>query len=690
MSLNSTPQRVEQKFHLASKETLKPVIRAVLERLTAQNWQRLETGFLDPDTSSLLTDLCVTIIEFLGESLYESLSRRLEKQKGSATPVCEEDVQECLGNMGEVITQTVAEIQGVGDIHYLKCEQMTEVMVTAVTERVNSRLSKTSDTADSEEHKPPPICLTKLTGHLKAILKKCSRKASKMMTKKKLKKAREGEMSTSHQEKRVEETEDTAQAEQEFEKVESTCTLQEKEEVVVESTPTSVAVLQILVEQLEKISHDSLSYFTEEEDSLLLSKTSKDSELSELSFRIVEAFSNEASQDLVGEKQSCTKETLRHNRRKIIDRMRTVFVQTFARGSILSMMSKVRRKQASHQGQEVVELDTSQLIKSVDNLLTEVITPKDQDTRSGSREVCLFETSDSNISNGKLKSFAEKLRDTLDDHLTPLVVQDETHKEEIQTEVDNVVKRIRNWLKKQIRLHRFRKDSVSMTLREVEEVVLIKYSHLSSPKAEAEDQTYPTTVQEEVQSFKAEREEEEACQDEEEEACQDEEEEEEAYTPEEQVEQAQVAKASCEHTESVRRKWDRLTCGFIVKLFLHKVMKDYSLHVDYKSVEARLTDMLIEEMIGTDINVDLSLKSINKKCKAVYKDLRKKVGGGVLWISLLKQKETVIEAAAEALKKHFSPQRPSGIQKVLRRVFRPFTALLNGARNIRVWVGGYM
>ncbi|CAJ1049416.1 uncharacterized protein LOC117808509 [Xyrichtys novacula] len=647
MSLNSTPQRVEQKFQLASKETLKPVIREVLERLTAQNWNRLETGFIDPETASLVTDLCVTIVEVLAESLYESLSRRFKKRKGSATSVCKEDVHECLGDMGEVITQTVAEIQGVGDIHYLQCEQMTDVMVTAVTEKVNSRLSKTSDTDVTEEHKPPPTYLIKLTRHLKAILKKCSKKASKMMTKKKLKKAREGEMSTSHQEKRVEETEDK--------------------------------VLQILVEQLEKISNDSLSYFTEEEDSLLLSKTSKDSELSELSFRIVEAFSNEASQDLVGEKQSYTEETLIHNRRKVINRMRTVFVQTFARGSILSMMCKVRRKQASHQGQEVVELDTSQLIKSVDNLLSEVITQNDQDTRSGSGEVCLFETLVSNISHGKLESFAEKLHDTLDDHLTPLGVQEETYEEEIQTEVANVIKRIRNWLKKQIRLHKTREDSVSVTLRQVKEVVLIKYSHLSSPKTEAEDQTCPTTVQEKVQSLKAEKEEEEACQDEEEEeeACLVEEKEEEAYTAEEQVEQAQVAKASCEYTESVKKKWDRLSCEIIVKVFLRKVMKDFRPHVDYKSVEARLSDMLIEKMIGTDINVDLSLKSIEKKCKAVYKDLRKKVGGGVLWISLLQQKETVIEAAAEALKKHFSPPRPSGIQKVLRCVFRPFTALFN-------------
>ncbi|CAJ1049404.1 uncharacterized protein LOC117812730 [Xyrichtys novacula] len=158
MSLNSTPQRVEQKFQLASKETLKPVIREVLERLTAQNWNRLETGFIDPETASLVTDLCVTIVEVLAESLYESLSRRFKKRKGSATSVCKEDVHECLGNMGEVITQTVAEIQGVGDIHYLQCEQMTDVMVTAVTEKVNSRLSKTSDTDVTEEHKPlPPI-----------------------------------------------------------------------------------------------------------------------------------------------------------------------------------------------------------------------------------------------------------------------------------------------------------------------------------------------------------------------------------------------------------------------------------------------------------------------------------------------------------------------------------------------------
>ncbi|CAJ1059335.1 uncharacterized protein LOC117808509 [Xyrichtys novacula] len=686
MSLISTPERMELNFYLASKETLRPVVRAFMNQLTAENWQRLETGRLDPETSTRVTALCVNVIEILAQSLHESLNRRLEKQKdwspGSAKSVCKEDVRECLGNMGEVIAQTVAEVQGVGDIHYPKSGRVTELMVTAVTERVNSRLSKTSDSDDSEEHKTSPTILIKLRGHFKRILKNCYERMKTMLH-----------------------------------RVKSTCTVQEKEEVVV-PTQTSVTSLQeekpgraestlnksptifhvtkeILEQQLEEIVHDAQSYSTEEEDSLLLSQTSKDYELSELSSQIVENFTEDVPQDLAG----ChTEDLLGYRRRKVIRQMRTVFVQTFARGSILSMMSKFRRKPASRKEQEAVKLVNSQLIKSVDDLLTEFITTNNQVPSRGSLEDCPFEKLASIFSGDELESFAEKLSDTLASHLTPPKVQEKTHREEIRAGVDKILKETRKWLKKQSRLRKIRKDCVSMTLKKFRRFVQNNQSDLSPPKTGAEDQTCPTPVREEVQSFTAEKEEEEACSDEEEkeeeacsdeeekeevytaeeekeEACSDEEEkEEEVYTAEEQVEQAQVAKPSGQNTESVLKKWDPLICQIIVEMFLRKVMKNFFPDQTYKSAEARLTDMLYEKMSGTSVNVDLSLKSIKKKCKAVYKEVLKNVDASVLWLNLLKEDQPLLEAVAEALMKHFSSERPSSIQKFFRCLLRTFTS----------------
>ncbi|CAJ1058368.1 uncharacterized protein LOC117808509 [Xyrichtys novacula] len=419
-------------------------------------------------------------------------------------------------------------------------------------------LSKTSDTADSEEHKTSPTILIKLSGHFKRILKNCYKMMKKILTTKNLKKAQKSEML--HQEEKVEETEDTCPAPPPPSPAETSVTsLQEEKPGRAESTVNKhltflQATKEILEKQLEEIVNDAQSYSTEEEDS-----------------------------------PSC-----------------------------------------------------------------------------GSLGVCPFKEIASNISSGKLESSARTLSDILANHLKPQKVQEETDREEIRAEVDNIFKDMGNWLKKQIQLCKIRKDCVNMTLKKFRQLVL--NNHLSSPKTEAEDQTCPTPVQEEVQSFTAEKEEEEACkaEEEKEEACSDEEEKEEAYTAEEQVEQAQVAKPSGECTESVQKEWDRLTCEFIVKLFIRKLTKDLFPNQTYKLVEARLTDVLYEKMIGTSVNVDLSLKSIKKKCKAVYKELCKNVDGGVLWRSLLVQGQPVIEAAAEALKKHFSSERPSGIQKLLR------------------------
>ncbi|CAJ1059345.1 uncharacterized protein LOC117808509 [Xyrichtys novacula] len=364
--------------------------------------------------------------------------------------------------------------------------------------------------------------------------------------------------------------------------------------------------------------------------------------------------------------------------------MRTVFVQTFARGSILSMMSKFRRKPASRKEQEAVKLVNSQLIKSVDDLLTEFITTNNQVPSRGSLEDCPFEKLASIFSGDELESFAEKLSDTLASHLTPPKVQEKTHREEIRAGVDKILKETRKWLKKQSRLRKIWKDCVSMTLKKFRRFVQNNQSDLSPPETGAEDQTCPTPVREEVQSFTAEKEKEEACSDEEEEeeACSDEEEKEEfytaeeekeeVYTAEEQVEQAQVAKPSGQNTESVL--WDPLICQIIVKMFLRKVMKNFFPDQTYKSAEARLTDMLYEKMSGTSVHVDLSLKSIKKKCKAVYKEVLKNVDASVLWLNLLEEDQPLLEAVAEALMKHFSSERPSSIQKFFRCLLRTFTS----------------
>ncbi|XP_034539533.1 uncharacterized protein LOC117812730 [Notolabrus celidotus] len=463
MNTPSELERMEQNTNVVTKDTLIPVVRMFLDQLTVGKWQKLETGCIDKETSTILTEMCLDIIEVIAKSMLEMFRNRQTKKDSSRSAgsqtspvVSEEEVCKCLGNLGDVITQTVAEVKDVGDIQYSGTKEMTELIVAGVTERVNSELSKSCSEENVEEHTTDPGLTKNMAVHLKKILQRCAKKMSKLLRKKK--------------------------------------TRQEKEDIKPDSVRTEVnsfmssvsEVKNILEEQWGQMTvFDKESLISEEETKLLLSRSSKDS--GELAIEIVEILKSDFQQDVVGtpgkESKSEMAQTKRSLRITLCSKIKALFVRKFAREAILKMMTKLRSKHTCSQRDMDKESSVEMLIDSVDDLVKEMIPQADQHTGSGSKEICLYERLASDISSGNHESVAEKLSDTLTDLL---LIEEDKSQVEIRTEVDSFMKRMRIWLNQQVKQCKTKMDNVSMAVRQIKKVVSIQPEDTSAQGADKE------------------------------------------------------------------------------------------------------------------------------------------------------------------------------------------------------------
>ncbi|XP_034534132.1 uncharacterized protein LOC117808509 [Notolabrus celidotus] len=693
-------QKMEQSTMLVVKDTLCPIIRMFLNQLTAVKWHKLETGAVDTETTAMLTEMCVEVIEILAKCLSEMFESKLTKEtlssrssrsssscSGSETSqkslvVSEEDVHQCLGNMGKLITQTVAKAKGVKYIKYTGSKKMTELMVTAVTETVNSKLSENTSGEDVEEPKTSPGLLKKLANHFKKIFKKCAKKKTKK------------EKSTSEQ---IEEAAATSRAEQQE---------QEEEDVEIPQTPVTslqeeeknsrfmlpVKEVQDILQKISsKVSESDIkSYISEKDEDLLLSRSSKDTE--SLSFEIVEMIMNDCQQDRPGtpERELVITARKRATGRKLSNRIKAFFVHKFARESILKIKAKLRSKSTSPASKEEEMSSTEELIEVVDEVVADMIPEADPDQESAPEEVCLYERLASNISSGKQERAADKLSDVLIDHLIPDGAVRHKSVVEIRSEVDGWMSRMWSWLNQQIQKCKKKKteeeDIVSIALSQINQAVLSQLEDATPQEEEMEASTCLIPEHEEDQSFTLEHEES---------PCPSPEElEEDSRSPSpEELEDSWYIKCDCQaalaskvspaaETGSRRSptiyQWDRLTCEIIVLELLRRIFKNLPIdpsHSAYKALVAPLTDMLWEDLRGRHIDVDLSIKNMKKICKAVHKDLCSNVGEAHIWRSVLLQSPSVNGFVVETLKKQLLPKKSKGIKGFFSRMFKPFTSL---------------
>ncbi|XP_034534134.1 DNA ligase 1-like [Notolabrus celidotus] len=494
-------ERMDQQSNLVTINTLRPVVCMFLDRITSGTWETVQTGRLDEETKTILTDMFVDILEIVAKSLLELLRNRLtEEERGAqkSPEVSEEEVYKRLGNLGEIVTQTVAEVQGVGNIRYSGTQEMTELLVAGVTERVNSKLSQSRNGEDVEEHKTSPGMARKMALHFKKILRKCATKMSKMLSRKKAEQEQEEEEEEEHEgEVRSVQTEE----EEEVMSVTQTpgTSLQQDKPSCVESEANTfitsvISVKTILEEHLKQIDIAAIGdgLITEEDMELLNSRSSQDSE--ELAREIVEILTNSSQQDVVStlnqkDKSKTVTPTKKSLRKRIASKIKALFVRKYARQSILSVTTKLSDKETSSERETEEELSVQTLLDSVDEVMNDMISYKVLENRSTSPKICLFQKLASYISSGEHDSDAEVLSEALADHLMPEEDNEVKSQVEIRTEVEGFMKRMRNWLNQQVQKCKGKKGNISMAVKQIFKVVSIQPEETSALEEETDTLT---------------------------------------------------------------------------------------------------------------------------------------------------------------------------------------------------------
>ncbi|XP_034540671.1 uncharacterized protein LOC117813751 isoform X2 [Notolabrus celidotus] len=494
-------ERMDQQSNLVTINTLRPVVCMFLDRITSGTWETVQTGRLDEETKTILTDMFVDILEIVAKSLLELLRNRLtEEERGAqkSPEVSEEEVYKRLGNLGEIVTQTVAEVQGVGNIRYSRTQEMTELLVAGVTERVNSKLSQSCYGEDVEEHKTSPGMAKKMALHFKKILRKCATKMSKMLSRKKAEQEQEEEEEEHEGEVR------SVQREEEEEVMSVTQTpgtsLQQDKPSCVESkanafTKSVISVKTILEEHLRQIdgAADGDGLITEEDMEQLNLKSSQDSKV--VAIQIVDILTNSSQQDVVStpneqDKSKTVTPTRKSLRKRIASKIKALFIRKYARESILSVMTKLSDKETSSQREIEEELSVEILLNSVHELVDDMMSKVVLETGSSSEEDCLFEKLASYISSGKHGSDAEVLSEALADHLIPEEDIEVQSQVEIRTEVKGFMKRMKNWLIQQVQKCKGKKGNISIAVKQISKVVSIQPEETSALEEETETLTY--------------------------------------------------------------------------------------------------------------------------------------------------------------------------------------------------------
>ncbi|XP_027145274.1 uncharacterized protein LOC113747882 isoform X2 [Larimichthys crocea] len=165
----------DQEPPLSTTESLWPLVELFLEQLTAAQWTKIKSGTVDDETKSVITEMCVGIVNTVSEHVFEvfknQLSNRTETSPESPKCVSEREVYNYLGDS---IADTFVDVTG-SPIESRSTEKLAILVTKEVTERINSQLSQSSDTEGSETQVEPksPHRLKTMVRHMVRMLQKC-------------------------------------------------------------------------------------------------------------------------------------------------------------------------------------------------------------------------------------------------------------------------------------------------------------------------------------------------------------------------------------------------------------------------------------------------------------------------------------------------------------------------------------
>lgn len=591
-------------------KTLYPLVRVFMEKLTAVEWAELEMGAFAKTIEAVVKHCCmqivVTAVKYRDcvvckepeDDLPTHLSQTYSGCNGFQNlTLSEQKVLKCLGDsisLDNVEMKVVLEAIWDSDkevvIEFLM-KEITHVVTVELLQGVGGRCS---DSGGKEKKSKPfdTLCLTiMLDKNLDFLVEMLQRHAAWISCMPTL------------QDGPVCQTSDTGQ------ETPVTPVTPEKEISSLMGS-TTVRVTKILEKVASGINViDSEANITLEEYNTTLQMIFRDTQnvASEIVQLLLE---NKLDQDVADGKSELQLQTL-HQKKEAQSKISALLIRSFTKMSVIDLVTKLRGKQDSLLSTEGHQ-SLLRLLDGVD-LLVDKMVLLDQDQES-KKEECYYGRAARRISVERPKLIRKRLCALTLRHLNKDKGKMVCSKQEIQVEVNACIEEMVKWLNHQAMQHGKKGGITRETLEEIDRELANLFPTAEKPltkeKARPEIKTSTTSSPSDVSD-------------------------EDEYEP--------TAKAD--------PIMDGL-CTFVVTQLVKKILGNYYFHPSEAGAIAQtLKEMLLAELAGFEIAVELNDSNTKKIIKAVERELLRRMGSsGLVKQAMWAKREWVFQCIVEHLK----------------------------------------
>lgn len=638
-------------------ETLYPLVRVFKEKLTAVEWADLEVGAFEKTIEAVVKHCCkqivVTAVKYRDcivckepeDDLPTHLSQSHSGCEGFQNlTLSEQKVFKCLGDsisLSNVEMKVVLEAIWDSDKEVAIEFLMKEITHVVTFELMQSLKGRNSKSGGNEEGSKPfdTLCLTiMLDKNLDFLVEMLQRHAAWISCLPALQDGPVGQMSDTEQ--------DTP----------STPVTPEKEISSLMGS-TTVKVTNIL----EKVASstnvlDSEANITFEEYNRTLHLIFRDTQ--DVATEIVQLMQeDELDQEIVADSKNESEVQTSHRRKEAQSKMSALLIRSFTKMSVINLVTELKGKhdclQASEGHQSLLRL-----LDGVDLLVDKMLLlDKDQETKKEVEE-CPYGRAARRISVKRQKLIRKRLCALTLRHLNPGKGKMVFSRQEIQVEVNACTEEIVKWLNHQAKQHSktsgITKDPLEEIHRELAKLLPTAEKPLPKARARPEIHTCTTSSPSHVSD-------------------------EDEYEP--------TAKAD--------PILDGL-CTFVVMQLVKKILGNYYFHPsEANAITQTLKEMLLAELAGFEIVVELNDSNTKKIIKAVERELLRRMGSsGLVKQALWAKKEWVFQFIVEHLKMLLlTPLQTSRFLIFLDVYFKPLSLCLRscssrfviGNREQRLW-----
>lgn len=594
-------------------ETLYPLVRVFKEKLTAVEWAELELGAFEKTIEAVVKHCCmqivVTAVKYRNcivckepeDDLPTHLSQTYSGCNGFQNlTLSEQSVLKCLGDsisLNSIEMKVVLEAIWGSDKEVVIEFLMKEITHVVTCELLQSFGGRNSNSGCSEERSKPfdNLCLTiMLDKNFDFLVEMLQRHTAWISC---LPALQEGLVCQ------------TSDAEQDT----PVTPVTPEKEISSLMGSTTVKVTKIL----EKVASsnnviDSESNITLEEHNRTLQMIYTDTQ--NMASEIVQLMlENKLDQDIAADSRSESEVQTLHRSKDAQSKISALLIRSFTKMSVINLVTKLKSKQDCLQSNEGHQ-SLLRLLDGVDLLVDEmVLLDEDLETKEEEEE-CHFGRAARRISVERQKLIRKRLCALTLQHLNPDKGKTVYSRQEIQVEVNACIEEMVKWLNHQAKQHGrnsgITKDTLEEIHSELAKLLPTAEKQLTKERARPEINTPTTSSPSDVGD-------------------------EDEYEP--------TAKAD--------PILDGL-CTFVVTQLVKKILGNYYFHPSEAGAIAQtLKEMLLAELAGFEIAVELNDSNTRKIIKSVERELLRRMGSsGLVKQAMWAKREWVFQCIVEHLK----------------------------------------